>query len=115
MRRELEAYKARVREVAIRVADEQGWCREGRDEVLRELDIEPPVMRYEFEVTVRLKVTATTTDSTFASDSDAHEFANDSVRSFAFENIEPFDSDWCNQDVEVDEITIESVTPVEDD
>lgn len=49
---QLERYKTKVREVAIRVADEQSWCDQGLNDVLEELGLEPNLHTY--RVTVRV-------------------------------------------------------------
>lgn len=51
-RSELDAFKAQVREVAIRVADEQDWCNPGLNAVLDELGLPKKVTRFKVPVTV---------------------------------------------------------------
>lgn len=60
-RRELEAFRAKVRRVAIEVADEYGWCPGGLNARLAELGLEPVPIWYdvEVEVTSTQRVTVT--------------------------------------------------------
>jgi hypothetical protein len=53
----LAAYKIQVREVAIRVAEEQDWCNEGLNEVLTELGLDGVTRSYR----VPVELTATQT------------------------------------------------------
>lgn len=61
LRRGFAAYKARVRELAIETADSEGWCAEGLNRGLRELDLEPRMYRYQVEVEVSGRQTITVT------------------------------------------------------
>lgn len=54
--RVMEAFKDQVREVAIRVADEEGWCDSGLNEVLEELGLEGKTSEGTLTLTVRVKV-----------------------------------------------------------
>lgn len=50
---EFTAYKAKVRELAIETADDEGWCAEGLNRALVELDLDPRMFRYQVTVNVR--------------------------------------------------------------
>lgn len=50
----LVAFKAEVRDKAIEVAEERGWCDEGLNEVLEELGLEPKTTGWTGTVTVRV-------------------------------------------------------------
>lgn len=57
---ELTRFRRRVRDTAIRVADENGWCDDGLNDVLTELDLEPkapPVRSFAVEVTLQARQT----------------------------------------------------------
>lgn len=58
-RRALDTFRAEVRTVAIRVAEEQGWCDEGLNDVLAELGMEPKETEWEVEVEVTARQTVT--------------------------------------------------------
>lgn len=58
---ETEAYKIRVRNKAIDVAEQQSWCREGLNEALRSLDLEEYDGKR--EVTILVQVTGTVQDT----------------------------------------------------
>lgn len=49
---QLEAFQVQVRDVAIRVAQDQNWCDQGLNEVLEELGLPRKSSRYRVSVTV---------------------------------------------------------------
>jgi hypothetical protein len=59
---ELESYKQRVRRLAIRVANDEGWCSSGLNDALEELDLAPYAGPFSFHGTVRLTGTVTRVD-----------------------------------------------------
>jgi hypothetical protein len=90
-----EEYKAKVREIAIEVAQEQGWCKNGLNEVLRELDITPAgqrvraLIRYEVEVEFDAPMdNDTPVEQLDLSDHIAHDLNNPLGWISGFENIE---------------------------
>lgn len=58
-REQHEAFRTQVRDVAIRVADEQDWCVNGLNEVLDELDLPKRTREYEVQVEVKQTITVT--------------------------------------------------------
>lgn len=74
--RELEAYKEQVREVAIRVADDQGWCRDGLNETLEELGLKKFVKKYLVTVQVKVIVEDPDVDDDYDARSEAQDFVN---------------------------------------
>jgi hypothetical protein len=57
MARQHGEFRVLVRDTAIRVADEQSWCRPGLNEVLEELGLERHVTRFRVPITVQAKQT----------------------------------------------------------
>lgn len=57
-----EAFKARVRAEAVRVAEEQGWCADGLNRTLTTLDLPPRITAYEALVTLTMRVRVDTDD-----------------------------------------------------
>lgn len=54
---DLAEYKTLVRDTAIKVAGEQGWCDEGLNKVLRKLNLDPKPAPRTFYIDVPLTVT----------------------------------------------------------
>lgn len=106
----LAQFQQEVREVAIRVADEQGWCDSGLNEVLEELGLdskEPP--RVKATITVTMDVTGEVNRPITEISSD---WILNSFQSHRLEN-DPMDSDW--EDVSVDVTNVEVTDWEEDD
>ncbi len=90
---ELNEFKTLVRDVAIRVAAEQGWCDDGLNAVLEELGLEPKTPpRKRITYTLEVQVYAT---------GDGGE--NNARHSIANVDVD-LDSDW--EDVEVADYTV---------
>jgi hypothetical protein len=53
VRREYDAFRDQVRDVAIRVAEDEGWCDSGLNEVLRELGLPPKTTTWRVPVVAR--------------------------------------------------------------
>jgi hypothetical protein len=107
---EHEAFKQQVREVAIRVAEEQTWCDNGLNEVLDELGLdrkEKP--RYEVEVTVTYR---------FEFDHDDENLLVSDVESdlstTAFDVGDPLGSDFTEVEHSVESVSCESVERTND-
>lgn len=60
-KRDLAQFQEQVRDVAIRVQESRGWCVDGLNEVLEELDLPRKVMEWEVEVEVTARQTVTIT------------------------------------------------------
>lgn len=105
-RRELDEFKATVREVAIRVAGEQGWCDLGLNAVLDELGLPQKVTRFKVPITV------TASQQVWVEvDADDEDDAIDQVeRSDVRNAIDP--DDWDIDDWEKTEY--QSVQPADD-
>jgi hypothetical protein len=53
VRREYDRFREQVRDVAIRVAEDEGWCDSGLNEVLRELGLPPKTTTWRVPVVAR--------------------------------------------------------------
>jgi hypothetical protein len=102
-----QEYKNRVREIAIEVAQEQGWCKQGLNEVLRELGIAPAgqrvraLIRYEVEVEFDVPMdNDTPIEQLNLSDHIANDFDNPLGWTSGFENIEVMGIDDTVEELE---------------
>lgn len=102
-------FAEQVRDVAIRVAESEGWCDDGLNEVLEELGLEPKrAKEYRIEVTVRYVLTGRPTVAN--ADSVTEDWVSNSVK--IGEDIR-LDDDWDECDVNSAEV--ESVSYEETD
>lgn len=107
LKTEFEAYKKQVRDVAIEVAAEQGWCDDGLNERLQELGLEPMARQWEVTVTllgrqeVKIRVTA-------ASDDAAAELAREVDETALLAKADP--TKWVIDEVDADRWTTDEVT-----
>jgi hypothetical protein len=97
--REHEAFKIKVRDMAIQTAAEQSWCDDGLEEALDELGLERPDVRVSATVTVTFGVTGTTKTLT----SDMETFLGNSL--VRLNNV-GLDEDWQNASVDYTEIKV---------
>jgi hypothetical protein len=110
---ELDRYKRKVREVAIRVADEQGWCNEGLNEVLEELDLDPFYKTRTFDVEVVQTATRSVTitvevEAENVGDPDREESWESEARDRALEKVDGglvYWGTWRDHDNEVEDVT----------
>lgn len=89
--RKLEVFKDQVREVAIRVADEQNWCRDGLNGVLEELELPEHNPRKYVEFKIRLLVEGQNADD----EDDAEQAARDYL-----ENVVVYDEDVTIEEID---------------
>jgi hypothetical protein len=86
---DLDAYKQQVRDKAIEVAGEQGWCKSGLNETLRELDIEPVADSWRRTALVRIVYLCDNEEDEIRSISmDNHNWDSLSVQEFEVVTIE---------------------------
>ena len=98
----LVAYKVRVRDEAIRVKEEQGWCDEGLAEVLENLDLDPVEVEYEIEVECEIRHTVTLTVTARSEDNARDMVDEDRVTdALSSDGIRHFDNleDWTVEGV----------------
>lgn len=103
----LIAFQQQVREVAIRVADEQSWCDDGLNEVLEELGLdkkEPPEYDIEVHVTYRFRATRANNQS----DEPSEEFITNSLRCIDDPTLDD-DFEVESSDYSIDRVTVEEV------
>lgn len=98
----LAAFKEQVREVAIKVAEEQHWCRGGLNETLEELGLPAKEDRYIVELVVKVVVTGELDDEYDAKEQ-AREFVQENLRcdtsdENAVESIEVVDVNEYDED-----------------
>jgi hypothetical protein len=97
----LTRFQEQVRDVAIRVAEEQSWCDNGLNEVLEELGLERKEKEYEVEVRVEgwayVTVTVTATNDDEAGEKAIEEIENG--------NQDTSDLDWNVESTEVHEVS----------
>lgn len=72
--REFEAFKNEVRDVAIRVADEQDWCRTGLNGVLEELGLKRYTKRFRVKLVVEIDIEDDDIDDDYDARSEAARF-----------------------------------------
>lgn len=106
--RRLDAFRAEVREKAIAVAEAQGWCDDGLNEVLEDLGLEPKQgQQVRFVVTLKVTMTGTANSGHDATDA---QFIEQSLQNTDVSLR--LDSDWA--DYEVEESEVDSIDDVEE-
>lgn len=101
-----ERFREQVRDVAIRVADENNWCDNGLNEVLAELNLAPKEREFEVTVTVTAQQERTITITAIDED-DAQEKARNNDNDVVSDAIDNFEWVWDNGEITVDYVEAE--------
>jgi hypothetical protein len=107
---ELENFKAKVREVGLRAKEDNGWCDDGFNDVMRELGL--PLLPHTFRVKLTLTATREVEVDVDASDLEPGNRDDDGVRSYLddidaareYVNSELGYGDWDLTEVEVESV-----------
>jgi hypothetical protein len=112
---EFERFKAKVRELGLQVKEDNGWCDDGFNEVMRELGL--PLLPHTFRVKMTLTATREVEVDVDASDLEPDSRNEDGVRSY----LEDIDAarDYVSQELgygdwDLSEADITEVEPVTD-
>ncbi len=101
---ELLSFRDQVREVAIRVAGENGWCDSGLNEVLDELGLDPKTSTWLVEVEVTARQTRTVSVEAVSEEAAQDQVVQNEDEVLSSE-IDSYDWEWDSDDVEIQSVS----------